>query len=257
MAKQRFGINDGYRGTVGTVIGYEWRGRWCLRSRPRYVNNPRTEAQQEHRMLFRDMVRLASRMTRVLRRGMRAAALEERMTEGNLFVKMNKDCFTPQGIDYENLVVSTGPVAPVAFTEVELDAEGVLHARFEKNPLHLRADGDDEVRVYAYCPSLGQGCLSEPVYRRSKRLDMALPDQWAGLEVHFYGFVEDYEQRASETVYLPLPELSDQWDRSDQSDGWEQSDTADLSKGTGFVEEGQEKKAPGVFQEPWRNDAVP
>ena len=28
MAKQRFGINDAYRGSVGTVIGYEWRGKW-------------------------------------------------------------------------------------------------------------------------------------------------------------------------------------------------------------------------------------
>ena len=202
MAKQRFGINDGYRGTVGTVIGYQWRGRWCLRSRPRRVANPRTEAQQEHRQLFRDMVRLASRMLPALRKGLREASLEAQMTEGNLFVKMNKDCFTPQGVDYEKLAVSAGPVAPVAFTEVELDGQGVLHASFEKNPLHLQASGDDEVTVYAYCPSLEQGCLSAPVYRRSKHLDMVLPDQWAGREVHFYGFVVDDCQRASETQYL-------------------------------------------------------
>ena len=239
MAKQRFGINDGYRGSVGTVIGYQWRGRWCLRSRPRRVANPRTEAQQEHRKLFRDMVRLASRMLPALRKGLRAAAHEAHVTEGNLFVKMNKGCFTqdtllsqPQAathkgsarnatgiplpnlgeqrmmVDWENLIISTGPVAPVEFTVVELDDQGVLHARFEKNPLHLRASGDDEVRLYAFCPSLGQGCLSAAVYRRSKRVDMALPDQWAGREVHFYGFVTDYEQRASETVYVSLSEES-------------------------------------------------
>ena len=204
MAKQRFGINDAYRGTVGTVIGYEWRGRWCLRSRPRRVANPRTEAQQEHRQLFRDMVRLASRMLPALRKGLHEASREVKMTEGNLFVKMNKGCFTPRGIVYESLAVSAGPVAPVAFTQVELDDEGVLHARFEKNPLHLQASGDDEVRLYAFCPSLGQGCLSTPVYRRSKRVDMVLPDQWEGLEVHFYGFVTDYQQRASETIYFAV-----------------------------------------------------
>ena len=49
MAKQRYGINDGYRGTVGTVIGYLWRGKWCLRARPRYVNHPRTERQRAAR----------------------------------------------------------------------------------------------------------------------------------------------------------------------------------------------------------------
>ncbi len=62
MAKQRFGVNDAYRGTVGTVIGYEWRGRWCLRARPLHVRNPRTAKQQSNRQLFKQMVDLASHM---------------------------------------------------------------------------------------------------------------------------------------------------------------------------------------------------
>ena len=57
MAKQRYGINDAYQGTVGTVIGYEWRGKWCLRARPRMVRNPRTEAQQVNREVFKCVVR--------------------------------------------------------------------------------------------------------------------------------------------------------------------------------------------------------
>ena len=202
MAKQAFGILDGYCGTVGPVIGYQWRGRWCLRSRPRRVHNPQTERQQEHRMLFRDMVQMASRMNHTLRVGFRAAALEEKMTEGNLFVKTNKDLFTLQGVDYQHLQVSAGPVAPVAFLRAELDSDLVLHCEFSKNSLHLSACGDDEVRVYAYCPSLGRGVLSAAAYRRSKHLEMRLPDEFAGRELHFYGFVTDYAQRASETVYI-------------------------------------------------------
>lgn len=204
MAKQSYGILDGYRGTVGTVIGYQWRGRWCLRARPRQVRNPRTEAQQEHRMLFRDMVQLAGRMKQALRAGLYAASMEEQMTECNLFVKINKERFTPQGVRYAELEVSRGPVAPVAFTRVEVDERMTLHTEFEKNPLHMRADAEDEVRVYAYCPALQDGRLSAPVYRRSRRLDMVLPDEWAGLEVYFYGFVTDYQKRASATLYLPL-----------------------------------------------------
>lgn len=69
MAKQRYGINDGYRGTVGTVIGYMWRGRWCLRARPRSVRNPRTEKQQHNRELFKQMVFLASAFKQALRQG--------------------------------------------------------------------------------------------------------------------------------------------------------------------------------------------
>ena len=204
MAKQGQGILDGYRGTVGPVIGYQWRGRWCLRARPRHVSNPQTVAQQAHRMRFRDMVQLAGRMNRALRLGLRAASLEEGMTECNLFVKMNKDCFIPDGVDYERLVVSRGPVAPVAFTQVELGDDMVLRTVFEKNPLRMRADAEDEVRVWAFCPALQCGVLSAPVFRRSKRLEMALPDEWAGLDVHFYAFVTDYAQRASETFYLEV-----------------------------------------------------
>lgn len=202
MAKQSYGILDGFRGTVGPVIGYQWRGKWCLRARPRRVHNPQTAAQQEHRMLFRDMVRLAGRMKHALRLGLHAASQEEQMTECNLFVKMNKERFTPWGVDYKALEISRGPVAPVAFVEAAVGDDNVLRTRFEKNPLHLRADGDDRVFVYAYCPALQEGRLSAGVCRRSKRLDMALPDEWAGLEVVFYAFVQDYKLQTSDTIYL-------------------------------------------------------
>ena len=202
MAKQSNGILDGYRGTIGTVIGYQWRGRWCLRARPRQVHNPRTEAQQEHRRLFRDMVQLAGKMRQALHYGLQLASLEEQMTECNLFVKMNKERFTPQGVDYSALEISCGPVAPVAFTSAVVDEDNVLRTTFEKNPLHLRADGDDRVRVYAFCPALMEGRLSTPVFRRDRQLSMALPDEWAGLEVHFYAFVQDWKKQTSQTIYL-------------------------------------------------------
>ena len=220
MAKQGMGILDGFSGSVGTVIGYQWRGRWCLRARPRFVHNPRTEAQQEHRMLFRDMVRLAGRMKEALRVGLHEASLEVHMTECNLFVKLNKDRFGGAdarahsggdgdggggGVDYEGLVVSQGPVAPVAFTAASVDGQGVLRAEFEKNPLHVRAEGGDRVYVYAYCPALQTGLLSLPVYRRDRRLAMALPDEWSGQEVHFYGFVQDYAGRTSATLRVIPP----------------------------------------------------
>ncbi|MGX8712382.1 MAG: hypothetical protein ACSW8I_01690, partial [bacterium] len=31
---------------------------------------------------------------------------------------------------------------------------------------------------------------------------MALPDEWAGLEVHFYAYVEDWKHQTSETIYV-------------------------------------------------------
>lgn len=151
-------------------------------------------------MLFREMVQMAGHMLQALRLGLYEASLEEQMTEGNLFVKMNKKRFTPQGVDYNTLEISRGPVAPVAFTEATVDENNVLHASFEKNPLHLQADSGDKVYVYAWCPSVNEGRLSEPVYRRTRHIDFVLPDEWSGLEVYFYAFVQDYKQRASGTI---------------------------------------------------------
>ena len=116
MAKQRFGINDGYRGTVGTVIGYLWRGKWCLRARPRSVRNPRTAAQQLNRTLFKEAVQLAGLMKEALRKGMNDSALKQHLTACNLFVKSNRPCFSASAdghlaVDWENLATAVPPLS--------------------------------------------------------------------------------------------------------------------------------------------------
>ena len=206
MAKQRFGINDGYRGTVGTVIGYQWRGQWCLRARPRFVHNPRTERQQQNRQLFKAVWSFATQLRMPLRTSLRQTALESHMTECNRFMHINKGCFALDGegrltVDYEYLAVSEGPVAPIGFLESVVEGKAIT-IPFEKNPLHLRANGDDEVYVLALCPDLEDNRLSAPVYRRQKSISIMLPDEWQGHEVHLYGFVTDYAGRASESIYI-------------------------------------------------------
>ena len=207
MAKQRFGINDAYRGAVGTVIGYEWRGRWCLRSRPRHVRNPRTEKQQLNRLLFKQMVQLAGVMKGVLRVGMHRSSLALHMTECNLFVKSNKECFSldsegRMAVDWENVVVSDGPLAAPEFTGAQASGDTV-EFRFGGE-----GDGDDEVYVYAYCPEMGEGVLAAAAWRRTGTVRLTLPEEWQDKAVHFYGFAVDYEGVASDTAYIGemLPE---------------------------------------------------
>ena len=204
MAKINQGVLGGFSGTIGPVIGYQWRGRWCMRTKPRTVLNPRTEAQQAHRMVFRDMVQLAGQMKEALRQGLHTASLEAQMTECNLFVKLNKECFGEGGVDYEGLVVSKGSVAPVDFKEARRDEHGAIHVRFERNPQHMRANAYDEVYLFVYCPAHRRGILSLPVHRHTKTLSLSLPTEWEGLPVHCYGFVTDYAQRASNSSYITL-----------------------------------------------------
>ena len=218
MAKQRFGINDAYRGTVGTVIGYEWRGKWCLRSRPLRVRNPRTAKQQSNRLLFKQMVDLASHMKMALRKGLRGVSLGMHITECNLFVKRNKECFSLDAegqlvVDWERLIISEGEVPAPVFQAPSVETGSVI-VPFAPCAEGERASGDDEVYVYAYCPEMEQGVLSAPAYRRMGSVQLTLPERWQGKEVHLYGFAVDYEGNASATVYIGVMEPEE------VSDGW-------------------------------------
>lgn len=206
MAKQVDGITGGYRGKVGPVVGYMWRGQWCMRAKPRFYHDAKTETQLEQRNLFKATVAYAGRVKGVLRTGLHAPALAAHKTECNYFLKVNNGCFAMDGealmVDYESLRVSEGPVAPVGFGRVELQDDTTIVIPFEKNPEHRRAYGDDKVFVAAFCDDASVAELSLPVYRRTQSITVALPLEWAGREVHLYGFVQDNAGRTSDSVYL-------------------------------------------------------
>ncbi|MBQ2510771.1 MAG: hypothetical protein II531_01270 [Bacteroidales bacterium] len=208
MAHLLQGINGPYVGKVGPVVGYLWKGVPCVRSYRRHINYPNTGAQQREKDWFIAMVRFAAGARHVLKLGLREAASEAHMTEGNLFVRHNKDCFHHDGetlhIDYEHLVLSQGAAADVFFRPPQFLENAVVEVPFEKNSMSLRASSDDNVYLYAYCPSHGSGVLSAPALRRSKKVRALLPEEWSGETVHLYGFVIDKEGRASRTTYIGM-----------------------------------------------------
>ncbi len=93
MAKLEQGILGPFRGKVGTVVGYLWRGKHVVRAYRREINYPNTERQQAEREWFVGMVRFAATARQALLLGLREIAAREQMTEGNVFVRMNKGCF--------------------------------------------------------------------------------------------------------------------------------------------------------------------
>lgn len=123
-----------------------------------------------------------------------------------MFVRRNHRYLTSEGLDYRQLELSHGPVAPVGFAPATVDAQMVLRVEFEKNPLRVRADGEDEVVLFVYCVDLQVGIRSRAVSRKSGRIEVALPDEWAGTEMHVYGFVVDRQGRTSRTIYVEVGE---------------------------------------------------
>ena len=223
MGKTDFGFMAGFSGRLGNLIGYRWRGRMCVRTMPSHYRDARTPEQLQQRALFKAVVRFAAKARQVLKKGMNAVSLDAQMTESNYFMRVNKRCFALAAgtqnelqVDYENLLLADGPVAPVAFYEPQMLDETTLSVDFEKNPLHRAVKWEDLVYLVAYCPELGDFDISAPVYRRSNRLTMSLNPYWVGREVHLWGFVVDGNGRASQSQYLGGGILdASQWETAD------------------------------------------
>ena len=209
MARQIEGINGGFCGRVGTVIGYEWRGKWCMRSYPRHIHDAKSPQQLRQREWFKLAVGLAGQMKGLLRVGMRERSRRLHMTEGNYFVSLNKECFNvDEGrlrVDYAHLTVSDGTVAPVGFGTPTLEVTArafKVSVDFSENPLGLPVSGEDEVYVAAMCEEEGTWVMASPAFRREEHAEMRLPACWEGKNVHLYGFARDYTGETSLSQYL-------------------------------------------------------
>lgn len=203
-------VNDlfsiGFSGRIGNVIGYEWRGRMCVRSMPAHYNDAQSERQLAQRALFKATVGFAARARSVVQTGLRKASIDARMLETNYFMRINKRCFSIADgslvVDYESLILADGPVAPVAFSEPALLDDTTIQVDFEKNPLQRVAKQEDVVYLVAYCPEVNTFYMSAGNYRYKCFAELQLPDLWAGKEVHLWGFVVDKAGRASLSQYL-------------------------------------------------------
>ena len=208
MAKFSNGFMGPFSGKLGPAVGYTWNGKWCMRSYQKYVKNPRTEAQQAHRAMFKQEVQLAARMRQVISRTMTDPARELGMTAYNLFIKMNQGAFAYSEdslvVDYPNLVLSFGDIAPVEAESVERTVDNVLNVRFARGI----GRGNDEVYLYVWVPDLQQGYLSSSVHRREKRISVALPDEYAAHEVQAWLLVQGEEGGWSQSTWVDCESTS-------------------------------------------------
>jgi len=230
MGKQQSGIGGGFSGRLGNMVGYNWRGRWCVRSLPADFKDARTDAQLHQRQLFSAMVRFAGSAKRILGLGLEVASRNAGVTPGNYFIRLNKQCFALQdgelAVDLPELRLSDGPVAPVAFEAPQLLDDTTISVAFEKNPLHRNCSQDDEVYLVAYCPEYKDFDFSDATARRRQQAVLQLNEAWVGKEVHLWGFVVDRAGRASQSLYIGSGILGDFPTETDDDDIDFQTDEA-------------------------------
>ena len=214
MARQMAGYMGPFSGTLGTAIGYMWNGKWCMRSRPTAVYNPRTPEQVAHRELFKREVQLAADLRDAIVPSMSDMARQMGMTSYNLFVSVNQGAFSlveranqPNEVvgdvfevDWQNLRLSMGDVAQVESPRREMKEHNVLEVRYDKG----RGYSHDLVRLVVYAPGLRRSLMSKPAFRKDKKVAVALPDKFVGEELQMWLLVQSPDGQWSESVWVPL-----------------------------------------------------
>ncbi len=139
-------------GTVGDRVFYTRFGKQFSRSRAKSFTDNKSEAQLRQRALFKAMQHTSSILGSIIQRGLAKEAHAHGHVENNEFASINKQCFTYDDgvvhIDYPRLLLSTGPVAGVKFTQHCVDG---LHVELQFEPCSSlpHANPDDVVFIYA------------------------------------------------------------------------------------------------------------
>ncbi len=201
MAKIEMGILGGFSGRVGTVVGYYRRGAWFVRAYQPHINDRKSAAQLEQRSRFKAMIQFASPATPVLRVGLRQVAADCQITEGNAFLKINKECFpresrNSRAIDYPSLQFSRGSLAAPQALQYAVDEGGVLAVRWSAGDGRLA----DRIHIYVYCPAAMTGIALEGE-RGRHGLQALLPQDFVGEELHLWAFAAAADGMVSPTVY--------------------------------------------------------
>ena len=211
---------DSESGKLGNKIYYTWHGRQCERSMPTSVANPQTEAQQSHRSNFALISKLSSYMKDAHLVGLQWHAVREHNSTYTLFRKLNKDCFTPDGlVNLPRIIVSKGSVPMVTITSAKVE-NGVLTVTFDSR--HYGGTATDGFYLFVYCPALCTGRLATPVPRSAGKLTAVLPAEWLKATpgnapsdtnaithlhtnaLHLYAFLRGTRGRTSDTIYHAL-----------------------------------------------------
>ena len=225
MAKLDMGILGGFSGRVGTVVGYHRRGAWFVRAYQPHIKDRKSAAQLEQRSRFKAMIQFASPATPVLRVGLRQVAADQQITEGNAFLKINKECFPRESrnsrntrdsrdsrntresresrnsrtIDYPSLQFSRGSLAAPAALQYAVDEGGVLTVRWSAGGGSLT----DRVHIYVYCR--GCGLVAEG-RRGDGHVQLLLPEGFTPDGMHVWAFAANGQGEVSKTVYGGLAE---------------------------------------------------
>jgi hypothetical protein len=208
MAKIHSGIFGGISGSVGGLVGANWKGVNTIRSKPVSVANPNTAGQQAQRGKFASVVSVARDLLGSLIVGY-WDPFARRMSGYNAFVKENIDAFTTVGLDDPySFFAARGSLLGVEPISVDaVNGNSYVHILWTDNTGQSDALGSDIIRVLIYNETTDRWMFSSTatVAREDEEDDFAIPTPLATAdELHIYIFAARADgSKVSDSVYEP------------------------------------------------------
>ncbi|HUH25939.1 MAG TPA: DUF6266 family protein [Flavobacterium sp.] len=207
MATYEKGILGAFTGTVGTVVGANWRGKNVMRSRPKKTTSVPTEAQIMQRERFATVTRFLTPIRGVYNRyfgqnlGSRSRynmATSYHMTEA---VEWVNDRFE---IIYNKVLISKGELQGMQDGRISPLAGNQLQITWSDNSGQGLAIPEDSLLVVIYCPDLNLFEIFEnSAVREDTEATLNVPAYFAGMQIYCWAsFVNDVRKQAASSSFL-------------------------------------------------------
>lgn len=194
MGTIKKGILGGVSGTVGNVVGANWKGIDYLRVKPADVSNPNTTLQSTQRLKFAAVLRFLQPITEFIRIGFKAYAVK--MSAFNAAFSFNfHQALTGEypdfAIDYTKAMVSRGNLPGAVNAACASTEAGKVNITWTNNAGGNIADDTDTVLVVVFNPTLQKAIyLVNAGTRADEAAEVTVPADFSGETVHCYiGFM--------------------------------------------------------------------
>ncbi|MGL5274235.1 DUF6266 family protein [Myroides sp.] len=218
MAEIKEGILDGVNGTVGTVVGFRWRGRNYIRSKPRKSNKPATEAQILSRTKMGMVSTFASKFKDIVNRHCPPALLNEKMAPGK---EQLISMLTKEGvviideipcIEISAAILSIGSLPPAVIKKINMLKTGRVKVAWDNSIVNLMTKATYRLTLVAYHEDLELATEIETLGKREdKFVHFDLPKEWTEGNVHFWSIWRSADGvRTSTSAYHGILSLGEE-----------------------------------------------
>ena len=207
MATISKGILGGFSGTVGPVVGANWRGMDVIRSRPKSSKRTPSERQLEQQLKFKLAISFLQPIKNIQSRFFGSGSGVKSRVNLAVSYTISEAIQMVAGLPeliFNKVLITRGELTSFQNAVLTTQPGGVLHLEWEDNSTQGDAAPTDQVSIVCYCAELKNWEIYEGIVMRSDLMaDVTLPAYCLGKTMEVYAFLNNEKQTAASTsLYL-------------------------------------------------------